>query len=215
MCLAPVTVPSRWRAPRVLRGARGAPSRRAVRPWLLTRSVVANSLRRYKVEVTRATPAGPSARARSCTWPLRVNISDFPCDRYRDKKLWTRGLLWHPSGPLPPGDGRDSSRADTRRPLRPPPLTASHHRGMLTPCWLRPRRDAKEQHLTQRPDMVGEARRPWRACTAATAWLSRSRGWIRAVAGAGVRSRGANRNYSSNGRQPPAAAARLRPCTAY
>jgi hypothetical protein len=40
---------------------------------------------------------------RSCTWPLRVNTSDSPVDRYRDKQVRTRGLSWHPSGPLPPG----------------------------------------------------------------------------------------------------------------
>src|SRR5262249_24376888 len=73
-----------------------------------------------------------SLRRRSCTWTLRVNISDFPFDCYRDKKVWTRGLLWPSSGLLPPGDGRDASRADTRRPLSPPPLTASHHRSVLT-----------------------------------------------------------------------------------
>src|SRR5215468_3098178 len=82
-------------------------------------------------------PGRPSCTAAydggSCTWPLRVNTSDSPFDRYRDKKVWARGLLWHPNGPLPPGGGRDASRADTRRPLRPPPLTASHHRGVLTP----------------------------------------------------------------------------------
>src|SRR5215510_12244504 len=74
-----------------------------------------------------------SVSMRSCTWPLRVNISDFPFDCYRNKKVWTRGLLWPSSGLLPPGDGRDASRADTRRPLSPPPLTASHHRSVLTP----------------------------------------------------------------------------------
>ena len=61
----------------------------------------------------------------SCTWPLRVNTSDSPVDRYRDKKAWTRGLSWHPSGPRTPGDDLDAGRADTRRPLSSPPLTAS------------------------------------------------------------------------------------------
>jgi hypothetical protein len=56
-----------------------------------------------------------------------------PVDRYRDKKVWTRGLSWHRSGPLTPGDGLDTGRADTPRPLRPPPLTASHHHRVLTP----------------------------------------------------------------------------------
>src|SRR5215831_17943980 len=51
-----------------------------------------------------------------CTWPLRVNTSDSPVDRYRDKKVWTRGLSWHPSGPRTPGDDLDANRADTRCP---------------------------------------------------------------------------------------------------
>src|SRR5712692_4119738 len=62
---------------------------------------------------------------RSCTWPLRVNTSDSPVDRYRDKKVWTRGLSWPPSRPRTPGDDLDAGRADTRRPLSSPPLTAS------------------------------------------------------------------------------------------
>src|SRR5215467_4314698 len=61
----------------------------------------------------------------SCTCSLRVNTSDSPVDRYRDKKVWTRGLSWHPSGPRTPGDDLDASRADTRCPLSSPPLTAS------------------------------------------------------------------------------------------
>src|SRR5499427_6573649 len=30
-------------------------------------------------------PGGP------CTWPLRINTSDSPVDRHRDKKAWARG----------------------------------------------------------------------------------------------------------------------------
>src|SRR2546427_7506361 len=45
-----------------------------------------------------------------------------------------RGLSWPPSSPLTPGDGLDAGRADTRHPLRPPPLTASHHRLAHTPA---------------------------------------------------------------------------------
>src|SRR4029453_10732091 len=95
----------------------------------------------------------------SCTWPLRVNTSGSLIDRYRDKKVWTRGLSWHPSGPLAPGDDLDAGRADTRprvslqQSVAPSPALSSLHLH-----WLRPRRDAKEQHLAQRPDMVGEAR---------------------------------------------------------
>jgi hypothetical protein len=75
---------------------------------------------------TAGTARTPLAPARgSCTWPLRVNTSDSPIDRYRDKKVWTRELSWPPSGPRPPGDDLDAGRADTRRPLRSAPLTAS------------------------------------------------------------------------------------------
>jgi hypothetical protein len=70
---------------------------------------------------------------RSCPWPLRVNISDSPGGRYWDKKAWTRGLSWYPSGPLPSSAVLAADLADTWCPLRPPPLAASHHRGLLTP----------------------------------------------------------------------------------
>jgi hypothetical protein len=74
---------------------------------------------------TNLLPVLGTPNGRSCTWPLRVNTSDSPVDRYRDKKAWTRGLSWHPSGPRPPGADLDAGRADTRRPLSSPPLTAS------------------------------------------------------------------------------------------
>src|SRR5207245_138836 len=64
---------------------------------------------------------------------LRVNTRSLPDDRHQGKKVWTRGPSWLPSAPLSPGDALDAGRADTRRPLRPPPLTSSHHRGWLTP----------------------------------------------------------------------------------
>jgi hypothetical protein len=73
------------------------------------------------------------ASAGSCTWPLRVNTSDSSVDRYRDKKVWTRGLSWHPSGPRPPGDALDAGRAGARRLLKPPFLAASHSCCLLTP----------------------------------------------------------------------------------
>src|SRR5215510_2976952 len=51
-------------------------------------------------------------------------------------------------------------RISSRQPVAPSPALSSSH-----PCWLWPRRDAKEQHFTQRPHMVGQARRhrrrPW------------------------------------------------------
>src|SRR5215467_5223288 len=74
--------------------------------------------------------ANPSIRP--CTWPLRINTSDSPVDRHRDKKAWARGRSWPPSSPLTPDDGLDAGPTDTRRPLRLPLQTAAHHRGVLT-----------------------------------------------------------------------------------
>src|SRR5262245_16493302 len=85
------------------------------------------------------------------------------------------------------------SRVDAPRPLRPPPLAASHHHGWLTP----PRAAATGARDTTAPRAV--SRRdpsvppPWLAYRAATAWPNRCRWWARAAAGAGVRSRGTNR----------------------
>src|SRR5262245_15119946 len=76
---------------------------------------------------------GYTTTCRSCTWSLRVNILDSPVGHYRDKKVWTRACSWPSSGPLTLGNGLDAGRADTRHPLRPPSLTASHHRGVLIP----------------------------------------------------------------------------------
>src|SRR3989442_1057340 len=36
----------------------------------------------------------------SCTCTLRINTPGSPTDRYKDKKVYKRGLSWHPSGPL-------------------------------------------------------------------------------------------------------------------
>src|SRR5262249_58173050 len=103
---------------------------------------------------------------------------------------------------------------DAGRLLRSLGVAAADGSCLLTP----PRAAATAAHGTGAPRAATRhgpsSPPPWPAYRAATAWLSRSRGWTRAVAGAGVRSRGANRNYSSNGRPPPAAAPRLRPCTA-
>src|SRR5229473_111331 len=43
-----------------------------------------------------------------------------------------RGLSRHPSGPLPSVDILEAGRVDARRLLRPPPLAASPHHGVLT-----------------------------------------------------------------------------------
>jgi hypothetical protein len=43
-----------------------------------------------------------------------------------------RGLSRHPSGPLPSVDILEAGRVDARRLLRPSPLAASPHHGVLT-----------------------------------------------------------------------------------
>src|SRR5712691_5772846 len=93
----------------------------------------------------------------SCTCPLRINTAGSLTNRQKDKKVYARGLSWHPSGPLPPGDALAAGRVDARRLLRPPPLAASHHSACSHPCWLRPRRHAEEQHLAQGPHLVGQS----------------------------------------------------------
>jgi hypothetical protein len=70
----------------------------------------------------------------SCPSSLRLNTRGLPGDHHKGKKAWARGLSGPPSGPLTPGDDLDAGRADTRHPLRPPPLTASHHRLAHTPA---------------------------------------------------------------------------------
>ena len=125
-----------------------------------------------------------------------------------------RGLSWPLSGPRTPGDALEASRANTRRLPRPPSLAASHHRGLLTP----PLSVATAARGTGAPPGGSRHGRsappPWPAYTAATTWPSRSRLWARAVAGAGVRSRGASRSYNRPDTRPTAAATRLRPGTA-
>src|SRR6266478_9839040 len=125
-----------------------------------------------------------------------------------------RGLSRHPSGPLPPVDVLEAGRVDAHRLLRPPPLAASHHHGLLTPplAAATAARDTAVPPARSRRDR--SAPPPWLASRAATAEPSRSRWWARAVAGAGVSSRGASKNCRSSGRRPTAAATRLRPCTA-
>ena len=149
-----------------------------------------------------------------CTCTLRLNTTSSLVDRHRGKKAWTRGLSCHPSGPLTPMDALEAGRADARRLLGPPHLAAPHEPCLLTPPL------AAATAARERAGLLANSRHgpstppPSRACTAATAWSSRSRGWTRAGAGAGIRSRGANRSCSNNGRRPPAVVTRLRPCTA-
>ena len=105
------------------------------------------------------TPKRPRSNERSCTCPLRINTAGSLTNRQKDKKVYTSGLSWPPSGPLPPGDALDAGRVDARRRLRPPPLAASHHSACSHSCWLRPRRHAEHQHLTQAPHPIRHPRR--------------------------------------------------------
>jgi hypothetical protein len=150
----------------------------------------------------------------SCTCALRINPPGSPIDHNRDKKFYMRGLSWPPSGPLTPGDGLDAGRADTRRPLRPPPLSASHHRDLLTPllavATAVPATTAPPSGTRHGPS----TRRPWPAYRAASIWLSLSRWWAGAGATAGVRWYVANRNYNRPGTRPTAAVRHPRVCPA-
>src|SRR6266446_3965932 len=90
------------------------------------------------------------------------------------------GLSWPPSSPLIPGDTLKASRVNAPRPLRPPPLAASHHRRLI------PRlaaatvaRGRAAPRAASRRDRSGP--QPSLACTAAIAWLSPCRGSARAA----------------------------------
>src|SRR5215510_1608266 len=90
---------------------------------------------------------------------------------------------------------------------RPAQLLLTAHGAAATAA-----RETSRPRAVSRPDR--STRLPSLAYRAATASRSPCRWWVPAVIGAGVGSRGAHRNYSSNGRRPSAAAIRLRPCTA-
>jgi hypothetical protein len=103
--------------------------------------------------------------ARACTCPLRINTTGALVNYYRDKKVYTRGLSWHPSRPFTPRDALKASRADTRlRVSSPPSVAPSPALSSLHLRWLWPRWHAEEQHLAQRPDVIRQSRRHrWRA----------------------------------------------------
>ena len=46
---------------------------------------------------------------------MRINITGSLTDHLKDKKVYTRGLLWPPSGPLSPGEALDAGHTDARR----------------------------------------------------------------------------------------------------
>jgi len=81
----------------------------------------------------------------------------------------------------------------------------------LPRLWLRPRRDAKEQHLAQRPDMVGEPRRHGGRPRLPALGLSPSRASAQAGAESGVRWREVSRYYSTRDTSSAADASRPRP----
>ncbi len=130
----------------------------------------------------------------SCPSRLRLNTRDLPGDRHKGKKVWTRGASWHPSHPLTPGDALDAGRAGARRLLQGASAGCFPPLGLLIP----PLAGAMMARGTAAPPAVSRhgpsAPLPWPAYTAATTGPSRSRGWARAVAGAGVSARGASRN---------------------
>src|SRR5206468_11477475 len=108
----------------------------------------------------------------SCTCPMRINIAGSPVDRQRVKKSYKRGLSWPPSGPLTPGDALDAGRVDARRLLRPPPLGAFHHHGVLTPPRAAATAARESVGLLARSTPDRSVPLPWPVCRVATAWLS-------------------------------------------
>src|SRR5262249_19600013 len=77
---------------------------------------------------------------------------------YRNKKALMRGLSWPHRGPLPPGNALTAGRADTRGlpghlPVPLPTTVAGSY-----PRWLGPWRHATQEHLAQRPDVMGQPR---------------------------------------------------------
>src|SRR5215468_3033777 len=99
-----------------------------------------------------------SHRRRPCTCTLRLNTPGSPADCNRSKKSYKKGLSERPSDPCPPPNTLQAGHADTRprvsaqQPVAPSPaLSSSSLRG------LGPRRHAIEEHLSQCPDVIGEA----------------------------------------------------------
>src|SRR5712691_4509192 len=119
-----------------------------------------------------------------------------------------KGLSWHPSGPFTPVDVLEASRVNARRLLRPPPLAASHHHGILTP----PRVVAMAAHgraappVGSTPDL--SAQRPLLVSWAATFWLSPCRASAQGVATGAVSWCEASRNYNRSDIRPTAAVSR-------
>ena len=133
----------------------------------------------------------------SCTSGLWINTTGSPIDCHKSKKVWQRGVTWHPSGPRISGDTLDAGQANAHRLLRPPPRVASYH-----PAWLIPllagATEARERAAVRTSSRHGPPIPPlWPVYMAATAWPSRWR--VRAAARVGISSCGASRNCRSSG----------------
>ena len=100
----------------------------------------------------------------SCPSSLRVNTRGLPGDHHKGTKAYTRGPSGPLSGPRTPGDVLDASHADARRRSGPLPLLLPTTPLDSHPHRLRPRWHTKQQHVAQRPDMVGQPCRHGR-CT--------------------------------------------------
>jgi hypothetical protein len=78
---------------------------------------------------------------------------------YRDRKIYTRELPWHPSIPFISRNVLKAGRADTRprvssqQSVAPSPVLSS-----LQLYWLWPRWYVEPQHLAPRPDVIGQPR---------------------------------------------------------
>jgi hypothetical protein len=69
-----------------------------------------------------------------------------------------RGLSWHHRSPLSPGDALKAGCADTRYQPGNFPLLLPTTAAYSSPRWLGPWRHAKQEHLAQRPDVIGQPR---------------------------------------------------------
>src|SRR5712691_3372099 len=144
-----------------------------------------------------------------------------PADKYhrltrrlsKGQKFYERGLSWHHSGPLSPGDALDAGHADTPTPHQ---LTATR-RALCCALFLTPLLAAATAVPETAAPRAGSrhgrsVQRPSRACTVAIAWPSPSR-WSDPAGGvAGAHSHGAGRSCRSRGTRPVAGPGPLRPC---
>src|SRR6266702_7339661 len=167
----------------------------------------------YKLNSAIERGTKPDALGWPCTGTRRINLPGSPTDRRKDKKIYTRGLSWHHSGPLSPGEALDAGHADTPIPHQ---LTATR-RSLSCALFLTPLLAAATAARGRAAPRAGSthgrsAPRPWLVSGAATAWPSRCHGWVRTAATAGVRRRVANRSYSTHGTRPVAGVRRPHAC---